>query len=106
MLIILFRYLLQYQEPIPCEQLVTALCDIKQAYTQFGGNIFLYLSKKTLNSYGSVLQLVGQDPTGVTKPHFGGRSNLSKSVQERVWVFELLRRAWCNIFVFYLTFIL
>ena len=31
------RYLLQYQEPIPCEQLVTALCDIKQAYTQFGG---------------------------------------------------------------------
>uniref|UniRef100_A0A2I3GCP1 Proteasome subunit alpha type n=1 Tax=Nomascus leucogenys TaxID=61853 RepID=A0A2I3GCP1_NOMLE len=24
------RYLLQYQEPIPCEQLVTALCDIKQ----------------------------------------------------------------------------
>ncbi|KAA8590308.1 hypothetical protein FQN60_014242, partial [Etheostoma spectabile] len=30
------RYLLQYQEPIPCEQLVTALCDIKQAYTQFG----------------------------------------------------------------------
>ena len=34
------RYLLQYQEPIPCEQLVTALCDIKQAYTQFGGMIF------------------------------------------------------------------
>lgn len=32
-----YRYLLQYQEPIPCEQLVTALCDIKQAYTQFGG---------------------------------------------------------------------
>lgn len=32
-----FRYLLQYQEPIPCEQRVTALCDIKQAYTQFGG---------------------------------------------------------------------
>uniref|UniRef100_A0A8C0P7H7 Uncharacterized protein n=2 Tax=Canis lupus familiaris TaxID=9615 RepID=A0A8C0P7H7_CANLF len=30
-------YFLQYQEPIPCEQLVTALCDIKQAYTQFGG---------------------------------------------------------------------
>lgn len=35
----LHRYLLQYQEPIPCEQLVTALCDIKQAYTQFGGKI-------------------------------------------------------------------
>ena len=34
----LYRYLLQYQEPIPCEQLVSSLCDIKQAYTQFGGN--------------------------------------------------------------------
>lgn len=42
MFIILCRYLLQYQEPIPCEQLVTALCDIKQAYTQFGGNVFFF----------------------------------------------------------------
>uniref|UniRef100_A0A2K6T5X6 Proteasome 20S subunit alpha 4 n=1 Tax=Saimiri boliviensis boliviensis TaxID=39432 RepID=A0A2K6T5X6_SAIBB len=33
----IYLYLLQYQEPVPCEQLVTALCDIKQAYTQFGG---------------------------------------------------------------------
>ena len=32
------RHLLQYQEPIPCEQLVNTLCDLKQAYTQFGGN--------------------------------------------------------------------
>ena len=44
----LYRYLLQYQEPIPCEQLVSSLCDIKQAYTQFGGNtlsivVILYL---------------------------------------------------------------
>ncbi|KXJ26312.1 proteasome subunit alpha type-4 [Exaiptasia diaphana] len=31
------RYQLQYQEPIPCEQMVSSLCDIKQAYTQFGG---------------------------------------------------------------------
>ena len=37
----LYRYLLQYQEPIPCEQLVSSLCDIKQAYTQFGGNSLL-----------------------------------------------------------------
>lgn len=36
-----FRYLLQYQEPIPCEQLVTTLCDIKQAYTQFGGEFHI-----------------------------------------------------------------
>ena len=31
------RYLLQYGESIPCEQLVSRLCDTKQAYTQFGG---------------------------------------------------------------------
>ena len=31
------RYLLQYQEEIPCEQLVMRLCDLKQQYTQFGG---------------------------------------------------------------------
>uniref|UniRef100_A0AAY5ETR4 Proteasome subunit beta n=1 Tax=Electrophorus electricus TaxID=8005 RepID=A0AAY5ETR4_ELEEL len=37
------RYLLQYQEPIPCEQLVTALCDIKQAYTQFGGKRWFFI---------------------------------------------------------------
>lgn len=32
-----YRYMLRYQECIPCEQLVMQLCDIKQAYTQFGG---------------------------------------------------------------------
>lgn len=32
------RYLLQYGESIPCEQLVSWLCDVKQAYTQYGGN--------------------------------------------------------------------
>lgn len=31
------RYLLTYQEEIPCEQLVQRLCDLKQGYTQFGG---------------------------------------------------------------------
>lgn len=34
------RYLLNYGESIPCEQLVSWLCDVKQAYTQYGGNIF------------------------------------------------------------------
>lgn len=33
------RYLLQYGESIPCEQLVSWLCDVKQAYTQYGGNL-------------------------------------------------------------------
>ena len=37
----LTRYLLQYQEPIPCEQVVATLCDIKQAYTQFGGECLM-----------------------------------------------------------------
>ncbi|KAK9829292.1 hypothetical protein WJX72_004984 [[Myrmecia] bisecta] len=31
------RYTLTYQEPIPVEQLVRALCDNKQGYTQYGG---------------------------------------------------------------------
>lgn len=31
------RYYLTYQEPIPVEQLVQAVCDTKQGYTQFGG---------------------------------------------------------------------
>jgi 20S proteasome subunit alpha 3 len=31
------RYLYQYQEPMPVEQLVTELCDLKQSYTQYGG---------------------------------------------------------------------
>ena len=31
------RYALSYQEPMPVEQLVQALCDTKQGYTQYGG---------------------------------------------------------------------
>lgn len=31
------RYFYTYQEPIPVEQLVQRLCDLKQGYTQFGG---------------------------------------------------------------------
>ena len=31
------RYLLNYGEDIPCEQLVRRLCDLKQGYTQHGG---------------------------------------------------------------------
>ncbi len=31
------RYLLTYNEDIPCEQLVRRLCDVKQSYTQHGG---------------------------------------------------------------------
>lgn len=31
------RYLLTYNEDIPCEQLVRRVCDLKQGYTQHGG---------------------------------------------------------------------
>ena len=31
------RYSFAYQEPIPVEQLVQRLCDLKQGYTQYGG---------------------------------------------------------------------
>lgn len=31
------RYLITYNEDIPCEQLVRRLCDLKQSYTQHGG---------------------------------------------------------------------
>eukprot|EP00475_Leptophrys_vorax_P009180 TRINITY_DN1605_c0_g1_i1.p2 TRINITY_DN1605_c0_g1~~TRINITY_DN1605_c0_g1_i1.p2 ORF type:complete len:288 (-),score=90.08 TRINITY_DN1605_c0_g1_i1:1286-2149(-) len=31
------QYRLKYQEPIPIEQLLQMICDVKQSYTQFGG---------------------------------------------------------------------
>lgn len=63
------RYLLQYQEPIPCEQLVSTLCDMKQAYTQFGGKrpfgvSLLYMGWD--KHYG--FQLYQSDPSG----NYGG----------------------------------
>ncbi|KAM6352123.1 LOW QUALITY PROTEIN: proteasome subunit alpha type-4 [Alca torda] len=65
------RYLLQYQEPIPCEQLVTALCDIKQAYTQFGGNEVKRPFGVSLLYIGwdkHMIQLYQSDPSG----NYGG----------------------------------
>ncbi|CAD5116391.1 DgyrCDS5285 [Dimorphilus gyrociliatus] len=63
------RYTLQYQEPIPGEQLVSMLCDIKQAYTQFGGKrpfgvSILYMGWD--KHYG--FQLYQSDPSG----NYGG----------------------------------
>merc|ERR1712076_176613 len=63
------RFYLQYQEPIPCEQLVTTLCDVKQAYTQFGGKrpfgvSLLYMGWD--KHYG--FQLYQSDPSG----NYGG----------------------------------
>nr|CAG4645660.1 EOG090X09LQ [Lynceus sp. MCZ IZ 141354] len=63
------RYLLQYGESIPCEQLVSWLCDVKQAYTQFGGKrpfgvSLLYAGWD--RHYG--FQLYQSDPSG----NYGG----------------------------------
>ncbi|XP_013422041.1 proteasome subunit alpha type-4 [Lingula anatina] len=63
------RFYLQYQEPIPCEQLVSHLCDIKQAYTQYGGKrpfgvSLLYMGWD--KHYG--FQLYQSDPSG----NYGG----------------------------------
>lgn len=63
------RYLALYGEPMPCEQLVKLLCDLKQAYTQSGGKrpfgvslIYAGWDKR----YG--FQLYQSDPSG----NFGG----------------------------------
>jgi 20S proteasome subunit alpha 3 len=63
------RHYLQYQEPVPCEQLVATLCDIKQAYTQFGGKrpfgvSILYMGWDLHHGY----QLYQSDPSG----NYGG----------------------------------
>uniref|UniRef100_UPI00358EE6E4 proteasome subunit alpha type-4 n=1 Tax=Myxine glutinosa TaxID=7769 RepID=UPI00358EE6E4 len=63
------RYCFQYQEPIPCEQLVMTLCDLKQSYTQFGGKrpfgvSILYMGWDKHYGY----QLYQSDPSG----NYGG----------------------------------
>jgi 20S proteasome subunit alpha 3 len=59
------RYKLSYGEEIPCEQLVSQLCDIKQAYTQYGGKrpfgvSILYMGWDKHYGY----QLYQSDPSG------------------------------------------
>jgi len=63
------RHILTYQQPMPCEQLVSALCDIKQFYTQFGGKrpfgvSILYMGWDRHHGY----QLYQSDPSG----NYGG----------------------------------
>lgn len=61
------RYKYSYGESIPCEQLVSWLCDIKQLYTQSGGKrpfgvSILYMGWD--KHYG--FQLYQSDPSGTT----------------------------------------
>jgi 20S proteasome subunit alpha 3 len=63
------KYLFSYDEPIPCEQLVQRLCDVKQGYTQYGGLrpfgvSFIYAGWD--HHYG--FQLYHSDPSG----NYGG----------------------------------
>lgn len=63
------RYQLYYGEPMPCEQLVSTLCDLKQAYTQYGGKrpfgvSILYMGWDKHYGY----QLYQSDPSG----NYGG----------------------------------
>jgi len=63
------RYQLEYQEPIPCENIVSSLCNVKQAYTQFGGKrpfgvSILYAGWDKQFGY----QLYQSDPSG----NYGG----------------------------------
>ncbi|KAG7163104.1 proteasome subunit alpha type-4-like isoform X2 [Homarus americanus] len=59
------RHTLLFGEPIPCEQLVMRLSDIKQAYTQYGGKrpfgvSILYMGWDGRHGY----QLYQSDPSG------------------------------------------
>ena len=59
------RYLFRYTEPMPVEQLVSNICNMKQGYTQYGGLrpfgvSFLYAGYDKI--YG--FQLYHSDPSG------------------------------------------
>jgi len=63
------RYTHTYQEPMPIEQLVQVLCDLKHAYTQYGGLrpfgvSFLFAGWDRQNGF----QLYHSDPSG----NYGG----------------------------------
>ena len=55
---------------MPCEQLVSSLCDLKQAYTQYGGKrpfgvSILYMGWDSHHGY----QLYHSDPAGMYCVH-------------------------------------
>ncbi|KAL7671569.1 hypothetical protein ACOME3_006463 [Neoechinorhynchus agilis] len=59
------RYELVYREQVPCDYLVSQLCNLKHAYTQFGGKrpfgvSFLYAGYDKYRGY----QLFQSDPSG------------------------------------------
>ncbi len=60
------RHYYRFREPMPCEQLVSMLCDLKQAYTQYGGKRPFGVSILFMgwdNHHG--FQLYHSDPSGM-----------------------------------------
>ena len=79
------RYMFQYQEPIPVEQLVSEMCDVKQGYTQFGGLrpfgvAFIYAGYD--DPFG--FQLYRSDPDGVYKGWKANAMGANKSTAESI----------------------
>ena len=59
-------FISRFRESMPCEQLVSSLCDLKQAYTQYGGKrpfgvSILYMGWDSHHGY----QLYHSDPAGM-----------------------------------------
>ena len=59
------QFIFRFRESMPCEQLVSSLCDLKQAYTQYGGKrpfgvSILYMGWDSHHGY----QLYHSDPAG------------------------------------------
>lgn len=83
-----------YQEPVPVEQLVQQLCDVKQGYTQFGGmrpfGVSLLYAGWDEN-YG--FQLYHSDPSGNyggwKATAIGANSHNAESILKRDWKEDL-----------------
>jgi len=79
------RYMFQYQDHVPVEQLVSEMCDVKQGYTQFGGLrpfgvAFMYAGYD--DHFG--FQLYRSDPDGVYKGWKANAMGANKSTAESI----------------------
>eukprot|EP00998_Keelungia_sp_KM082_P006552 NODE_2798_length_989_cov_64.598608_g2778_i0.p1 GENE.NODE_2798_length_989_cov_64.598608_g2778_i0~~NODE_2798_length_989_cov_64.598608_g2778_i0.p1 ORF type:complete len:271 (-),score=84.52 NODE_2798_length_989_cov_64.598608_g2778_i0:102-914(-) len=84
------RHLYTYQEPVPVQQLIQQLCDVKQGYTQYGGQrpfgvSFLFAGWDVHDGF----QLYHSDPSGnysAWKAHaVGGNSSSAVSLLKQDW---------------------
>lgn len=79
------RFTYQFKEPMPVEQLVTELCDVKQGYTQFGGLrpfgvAFMYAGFDEHHGF----QLYRSDPDGVFKGWKANAMGANKGTAESI----------------------